>query len=72
MTAVFEPGYGAPSSGVYKVVHERQHAQPHYVTAPYGDTLLPCQKCSVKVRFELAMPAMHVNAHPLFMSVQNK
>ena len=37
MTAVFEPGYGAPSFGVFKVVRERQHAQPHYVTALYGD-----------------------------------
>jgi len=35
MPEVFEPGSGAPSSGVYKVIHARQHAQPHYVTALY-------------------------------------
>jgi hypothetical protein len=72
MPEVFEPGSGAPSSGVYNVIHARQHAQPHYVTALYGDTLPPCQECSIKVRFELAMPAVHVNAHPLFTRGQNK
>jgi hypothetical protein len=59
-------GDKAPSSGVYKVMHHEDHAQPHYVTVLHGDIFPICQQCFNKVRFEVAMPAVHVNAHPLF------
>jgi hypothetical protein len=72
MPETFEAGDRAPSSGIYKAVHANLHAEPHYVTALYGDTFPACQKCSRKIRFELAISAVHLNAHPLFMSGQNR
>ncbi len=38
MPEMFKAGDKVPSSGVYKAVHARQHAQAHCITALYGDT----------------------------------
>ena len=72
MPETLEAGNKAPSSGIYKAVHAGVHTAPHYVTALYGDTFPACQRCSGKIRFELAISAVHINAHPLFMHGQNK
>jgi hypothetical protein len=72
MPKTFEAGNRASSSGVYKVIHARQHAEPHYVTVLYGDTFPTCLECRHRVRFDLAIAAVHINAHPLFMRGQNK
>jgi hypothetical protein len=72
MPKTFEAGNRAPSSGVYKVVHGRQHVEPHHVTVLYGDTFPACLECLHRVRFELAIPAAHINAHPLFMRAQTR
>ena len=56
-----------PSSGLYKVVHAGQHALPHYVTALYGDTFPACLECVDGARFELAVVAGYIGAHPLFV-----
>jgi hypothetical protein len=45
MVAVFRPGNKAPFSGVYKVTHAHQHAEPHYVTLLFGDTFPVCLTC---------------------------
>ena len=66
MNEVFRPGIKAHLSGVYKVVHDREHVRAHYVTMLFGDTFPPCLKCSNAVRFELAISAVHANAHPHF------
>jgi len=67
MPEIFRPGNKTRLSGVYKVVHGREHSAPHYVTMLFGDVFPSCLKCSDVVRFELAVSATHVNAHPHFM-----
>jgi hypothetical protein len=66
MTEVFRQGSKAQLSGVYKVIHHRKHVAPHYVTMLFGDIFPPCLKCSSGVRFELAISAVHANAHHIF------
>ena len=72
MSETFKAGDGAPSSGVYKVVHAGRHAQPHYVTVLYGDKLPQCHECLGRTRFELAISAVYINAHPLFVLGHNE
>ena len=72
MPKILEPGDRAPDSGVYKVVHARQHAQPHYVTVLYADIFPTCLECSDGVRFELEILAANINAHPHFMRRRDK
>jgi hypothetical protein len=67
MPEILEPGDRVPSSGLYKVVHAGKHALPHYVTALYGDTFPKCLECVDEVRFELAVVAGYIGAHPLFI-----
>ena len=69
MVDAFRPGNKAPFSGVYKVTHAHQHAEPHYVTLLFGDTFPVCLTCFKHVQFELAMSSAHVNAHPHFQRV---
>ena len=66
MSNVLEPGTKAPCSGVFKAIHVRHHAPPHYVTAVFGEIFPRCQECFNEVRFELAVSAVHVKAHPFF------
>lgn len=66
MAEPFRPGHRALASGVYKAIHAKEHVQPHYVTMLYGDSFPSCLHCSDQVRFELAVSAVHVNAHVLF------
>jgi len=66
MADAFHAGQTVPFTGVYKVVHERQHSQPHYVTAVHGELFPGCLECSHHVQFELVVSAVHMKAHPLF------
>ncbi|HXY07887.1 MAG TPA: hypothetical protein VEI52_08525 [Terriglobales bacterium] len=69
MSDELHPGNKALCSGLYKVIHARQHAESHYVIVLFGETFPSCTECSHHVRFELAMSAVHVNAHPHFARV---
>jgi len=66
MPDVYRAGEKVPATGVYKAVHTKEHIPTHYVTALFGDTFPACSECSDKVRFQLAMSAIHVEAHPQF------
>ena len=69
MSDQLQPGSKAFCSGVYKAIHARQHAESHYVILLFGEIFPPCTECSQAVRFELAVAAVHVNAHPRFARV---
>jgi hypothetical protein len=69
MSDQLQPGNKAFCSGVYKVIHARQHAESHYVILLFGEIFPPCMECSQAVRFELAIAAVHANAHPRFARV---
>ena len=66
MSEVFRPGDRVPATGIYKVVHEYQHYPTHHVTVLCGDLFPTCLGCSERVQFEVALSAVHVNAHPQF------
>jgi hypothetical protein len=69
MFEILRSGGKVQRSGIYKAIHAQQHAEPHYVTVLSGDMLPSCLTCSMQIRFELAIPADHVNAHPHFRRV---
>lgn len=66
MPNTYSPREKAPSSGLYVVTHPDKHAEKHYVTVLQGDAFPSCLGCSHRVRFELAISAAYVYAHPLF------
>jgi hypothetical protein len=61
----FKPGEDVPHSGIYTVVHDPYHAEPHDVTCVYGKTFPPCRGCK-HPRFVLKYAAVHVRSHDLF------
>jgi hypothetical protein len=62
----FEPGDVVPRSGIYLVLHDKQHAEEHEVTCVYGKTFPPCHGCGHHPRFRLVRPAQHIESHKLF------
>jgi hypothetical protein len=61
----FKPGEKVPHSGIYKVVHDSSHAQPHEVTCVYGKPFPPCSGCK-HPRFVLVYAAQHIEASEHF------
>lgn len=69
MTIIFDPfraGVPAPFSGIYRVFHGREHAEPHSVTVLRGDNFPQCSECASFVRFELIFDAPYAGTHPFF------
>jgi hypothetical protein len=66
MTA-YKPGDKVPESGIYKVVHDPNHAKEHEVTCVYGGTFPPCNGCGDHPRFTLIRGAHHISTHPNFV-----
>jgi hypothetical protein len=62
---IFKPGDDVPHSGIYRVVHDPEHASPHDVTCIYGKTFPPCRGCR-HPRFELRVAAIHIGSHEHF------
>jgi len=62
---IFKPGDKVPHSGIYKVTHDPEHAQPHEVTCVYGKTFPPCHDCA-HPRFKLVRAAHHIETHEYF------
>jgi hypothetical protein len=67
MADIFQPGDRTPCSGMYRVVHALTHTSSHHVLALYGDTFPHCLECTDEVRFELALSAVYMRAHPCFL-----
>jgi hypothetical protein len=62
----FKPGDKVEASGIYKVIHDTQHAQEHEVTCVYGKPFPPCNHCGHHVRFVLLRAAHHISTHDYF------
>src|SRR6266478_6465708 len=45
MADVFKPGEEVPKSGIYRVVHDPNHAAEHEVTCIIGKPFPPCNRC---------------------------
>jgi len=65
----YEPGDIVPESGIYDVVHDKGHKQPHQVTAIKDKRFPPCRGCQHGVRFRENQQAIHLHDHPDFETV---
>ena len=61
----FKPGEKVPHSGIYKVIHDPAHSEPHEVTCVYGKIFPPCHDCS-HPRFKLVRAAQHIERNEHF------
>ena len=64
--SVFEPGDKVEASGIYRVVHDRNHTQPHEVTVVFGKKFPPCNHCGPHPRFTLVKSAQHIDSNENF------
>jgi hypothetical protein len=62
----FKPGDDVKKSGIYRVVHDTQHASEHEVTCVYGKKFPPCNHCRQHVRFVLVRAAQHIDSNEHF------
>ncbi len=63
---IYKPGDKVPVSGIYKVVHDKNHVQEHEVTVVYGGHFPPCNHCGPHPRFTLVKSAHHIATHSSF------
>ena len=61
----YKPGDLVPELGVYRVIHDPNHTQPHDVTCIEGRKFPPCRDCH-HPHFVMKHPAVHIEHHPMF------
>jgi hypothetical protein len=66
MSEQYKPGQKVPWSGIYKVVHDRNHVQEHEVTCVKDEVFPPCNGCGPHPRFTLVRAAHHIFNHENF------
>ncbi|HJT54701.1 MAG TPA: hypothetical protein VJ848_12675 [Candidatus Angelobacter sp.] len=57
---MFLPGTPVPETGIYEVIHDRAHREPHEVVMHRGDLFPPCDQCDMRVRFKLIRTAPYI------------
>jgi hypothetical protein len=57
---VYKPGDIVKSSGIYRVIHDKQHAETHEITAIHGKKFPPCNHCGHHPRFVQVRSAQHI------------
>jgi hypothetical protein len=65
MATAYKSGDEVPASGIYDVVHNPAHAQPHQVTCVKGKTFPSCKGC-LNPRFTLWRAAHYIQNHEHF------
>jgi hypothetical protein len=58
----FKPGSIVPASGVYTVIHDKDHMGAHEVTCVKGNHFPTCRTCG-NPRFKLFLEAVHIDEH---------
>lgn len=66
MADIYKPGDKVPASGIYRVVHDKNHVQEHEVTVVFGEHFPPCKGCGHHPRFSLVKAAKHIKNHESF------
>jgi len=61
MATEYKPGEKVPFSGIYKVIHDKNHVKEHEVTCTYGEPFPPCNHCGEHPRFILVKAAIHIH-----------
>ena len=57
---MFLPGEPVPETGIYEVIHDRDHRTSHEVVM-HGQDLFPaCDQCDARVRFKLIRTAPYI------------
>ncbi len=56
----YRSGEVVRQSGIYEVVHEREHRETHEVVMISGETFPACDTCKDKVRFRLIRTAPYI------------
>jgi hypothetical protein len=59
-TAFSLPGATIPESGIYEVLHEGAHREPHESVLVKGDTFPFCDICDNRVRFRVVRTAPYI------------
>lgn len=66
MADIFKPGEIVENSGIYKVIHDKNHVEEHEVTCVKGEPFPPCKGCGSHPRFKPVKLAHHVQNHKHF------
>ena len=59
-TSGFSAGETVRETGIYEVVHDREHRAAHEVVMLSGDAFPPCDTCEQRVRFRLVRTAPYI------------
>lgn len=57
---VFLPGQPVLESGIYEVIHDRNHRQEHEAVMYRSDLFPVCDQCGLRVRFRLIRSAPYI------------
>ncbi len=63
MATEYKPGNEVPASGIYEVIHDKNHTARHEVTAVKGEHFPPCKNCGNDARYVLTRAATHISHH---------
>ena len=58
--SIFRPGAPITESGIYEILHERDHRTTHEAVMIAGDSFPECDTCRDRVRFKLVRTAPYI------------
>jgi hypothetical protein len=58
--SLFGAGQPVKETGIYEVIHDREHRTAHEVVMLSGDAFPPCDTCETRVRFRLVRTAPYI------------
>jgi len=58
--SIFRPGSPITESGIYEILHERDHRTTHEAVMIAGDSFPECDTCRDRVRFKLVRTAPYI------------
>jgi hypothetical protein len=59
-TNIFLPGQPVLESGIYEVIHDKDHRQAHEAVMHRSDLFPVCDQCELRVRFKLIHSAPYI------------
>ena len=59
-TTIFLPGQPVLESGIYEVIHDKNHRQAHEAVMHRNDMFPVCDQCELRVRFKLIHSAPYI------------
>ena len=59
-STIFLPGHPVPESGIYEVIHDKNHRQAHEAVMYRNDPFPVCDQCDMRVRFRLIRSAPYI------------